>query len=141
MKTLRLKIFTPDGAVFDGPVRTATLPATKGSMGVLPGHAPLVSSLETGVVKAETPEGGTRYFMVSGGFLEIVNDEIRVLADVGETDEAVDLKRAQDAAERARRRMRERHAVDFDLVRAEAALQRALTRLKVGELRTRGRKG
>jgi F-type H+-transporting ATPase subunit epsilon len=139
MKTLKLKILTPEGPVYEGAVRTVVAPATKGSMGVLPGHAPLVSSLETGVVRADDEAGATHFFMVSGGFVEVANDEVRILADVGEEDAAIDLSRAKEAAERAKRRMRERKEPDFDLARAEAALARAVTRLRIGELK--GRRG
>jgi F-type H+-transporting ATPase subunit epsilon len=135
MKTLKLKILTPEGPVFDGNVRSVVAPATKGSMGVLPGHANLVTSLETGVVKAEFEDGSTHYFMVSGGFLEVSKDEVRILAEVGEEDAAIDVARATEAAERAKQRLRDRRAPDFDLARAEAALARALVRVKVGELR------
>ncbi len=137
MKTLKLKILTPEGPVFDGTVTTVVAPATKGSMGILPGHTSLVTSLETGVVRADFSDGAPHFFMVSGGFLEVADDEVRILADVGEEDEAIDLARATKAAERAKQRLRERSAQDFDLARAEAALARAVTRLRVGELRSR----
>jgi F-type H+-transporting ATPase subunit epsilon len=137
MKTLALKIVTPEGPVFEGRVRTVVAPATKGSMGVLPGHARLVTSLETGVVRADFEDGTQHFFMTSGGFLEVANDVVTILADVGEEDTSIDLARAQAAAERAMKRLRERGDADFDLARAEASLQRALVRLKVGELRSR----
>jgi F-type H+-transporting ATPase subunit epsilon len=64
---------------------------------------------------------------------------VRILADVGEEDDAIDMTRAKAAAERAKQRLRDARSPDFDLARAEAALARAVTRLKVGELR--GRRG
>ena len=137
MKTLKLKILTPEGPVFDGTVTTVVAPATKGSMGVLPGHTSLVTSLETGVVRADFPDGSPHYFMVSGGFLEVADDEVRILADVGEEDSAIDLARATKAADRAKQRMRASGSKDFDLARAEASLARAVARLRVGELRSR----
>ena len=139
MATLKLKILTPEGPVFDGAVRTVVAPATKGSMGVLPGHAPLVTSLETGVVRADLEDGTTQHYMVSGGFLEVAKNEVRILADVGEHEDVIDMARAREAAERAKRRMRERKEPDFDIARAEAALARALIRLRVCDLRGKGR--
>jgi F-type H+-transporting ATPase subunit epsilon len=99
----------------------------------------LVTSLETGVVRADFPDGSPHYFMVSGGFLEVADDEVRILADVGEEDSAIDLARATKAADRAKQRMRASGSKDFDLARAEASLARAVARLRVGELK--GRRG
>jgi F-type H+-transporting ATPase subunit epsilon len=131
MKTFRLEVVTPDRTVYDGPVIAIRVPAEGGSLGILAHHAPLVCTLETGVVHITEPDGGVRYLMTGDGFLEVKDNHARILAEVGEREEHIDLERAAAAEKRARERLRERLEADFDLARAEAALARALIRQKI----------
>ena len=133
MKSLSLKIITPEKTVFSGPVSSMTVPAVDGGIGILPGHAPLVTALDTGRASVTGADGKVTWYAISGGFLEVADNEVRVLADVGEPGDEIDEERARKAEQRARERLRERKAADFDLARAEAALARAVTRLRLAE--------
>ncbi len=133
MKEFKLRIVTPERTIFEGDVTSVTVPGSKGSMGILYNHAPLVSSLETGEVVVHFPDGKSQVFVVSGGFVEVANNDVRVLADVGEPASEIDEARAREAAERAKQRIRERKEAEFDLARAEAALSRAMARLRVAQ--------
>jgi F-type H+-transporting ATPase subunit epsilon len=83
--TFRLEIATPDRLIMDAQVTEAEWPAKNGYMGVLPGHAPLVSALDTGVLTYEgAAETGHGAMTVDGGFVEVLNDHVRILADRAE---------------------------------------------------------
>ncbi len=129
---LTLKILTPEKTLFEAAVTSVTAPATKGSMGILNGHAPLVTTLDPGAVEATLPDGSQVAFLVTGGFLEVSSNVVTVLADTGEPADALDEKRAREAETRARERLYAmRRDSQFDLARAEAALARAAARLRL----------
>jgi F-type H+-transporting ATPase subunit epsilon len=129
MKTFQLEIITPERTIFSGPVSSIVVPATEGKMGILANHAPLLSSLDAGPMTVVGEDGVATVYAVGGGFVEVADNQARVVADVGERAEEIDEERARKAEERARQRMRE-HQPDMDLVRAEAALARALARIQ-----------
>ncbi len=130
MKVFRLEVITPERTVFDGDVQSVTLPAEDGAMSVLAGHAPLVATLEIGPAKVVKADGTKSWLMLGDGFVEVTHNHVRVLADVGEPEDTIDLKRAEESERRARERLKSK-AGDLDLVRAEAALARALVRKKI----------
>lgn len=130
--TLSLQVVTPERVVIDQrPVSAVVAPGDKGSLGILPGHAPLLTSLDVGVLRFK-PAGGARYekLAISGGFMEVSEDRVIVLADAAERPAEIDVVRARQAKERAEARLRER-SVLVDSARAEMALRRALNRLRV----------
>lgn len=127
-KGLELKIVTPERVLLQTEAEAVVVPAELGYLGVLPGHAPLLSALKPGVVRYRR-EGQVRRLAVSGGFMEVAANRVVVLADTAELAEEIDVARAQRAKERAVRRLRER-GKGIDVLRAEMALQRALARLK-----------
>jgi F-type H+-transporting ATPase subunit epsilon len=131
MKTFRVEIVTPDHAVYNGEVESLRVPADKGSLGVLAGHAPLLCVLQPGGVLLRT---GTdrKVFAVGGGYMEVSGGKVLILADSAESPEAIDRKRAEEASARARGRLQKREP-DLDLERAERALARAMNRLKMAE--------
>jgi F-type H+-transporting ATPase subunit epsilon len=129
MKPFQLEIITPERTVFSGAVGSLVVPATGGKMGVLANHAPIVASLEPGPMKVVLPDGSVEIFALGGGFIEVADNQARIVADAGEKADEIDEERARKAEERARQRLRER-APDMDLVRAEAALARALARIQ-----------
>ncbi len=90
MKEFKLRIITPERTIFDGMVTSVTVPGSKGSMGILANHAALVSSLDTGEIKSVHADGSIHYFFVAGGFVEVANNDVRVLADVGEPSTEID---------------------------------------------------
>lgn len=131
MKTLELEVVTPHRGLEPGRVRSLVVPTEDGHLGILPDHAPLMCVLGIGPARFVDEQGGEGGLMVDGGFLEVSRNKVRILANVAELPEEIDVERARAAEERARRRLRERAESAFDLVRAETALQRALARQKL----------
>jgi len=109
-------------------------------MGVLPRHAAMVTALDAGCL-TWTESGGEQEMFVAGGFAEVRSNTVRVVTEASEPASDIDVERAQEAAERARERLRHRGASEdgepFDLFRAEASMRRALQRLNVAKHRRR----
>jgi len=127
-KLQRLEIVTPERKVYSEDVRMVVLPGSEGEFGVLPDHAPLVSALKIGIIRVHH-EGKVTKIAVSGGFVEVRDSKVTVLANAAELEDQIDVQRAQAAKERAEQRLAS-PGPDTDVVRAKAALQRALNRLK-----------
>lgn len=128
-KGLWIDIRTPDGPVYSGLAERITIPGAKGSFGVLPRHAPLMSSLEVGLTRIKTRDGTVHDFVTGTGFVEVFANHVLMLVDFGDDTEGIDVQRATESRDRAQARMRTREE-NFDRARAEAALQRALMRLR-----------
>ena len=126
---LQVEIRSPEGMIWSGAARTAVVPGTKGSMGILPRHAPLTSSLEVGVTRVTDEAGKDHRFVTGLGLVEVLDDRVEILVGFAERPEQIDVKRAQEAHDRAKARLRSRDET-VDMVRAEAALQRAIQRLR-----------
>src|SRR2546423_14477932 len=107
-----LEVATPERLIVEERVTEAQIPARDGYIGVLAGHAPLVAELKTGVL-SYMADGKTRYLAIHGGFVEVLGERVRVLADLGERAEEIDVKRAQAAFEHAQKLMEGPH-VDLD---------------------------
>ena len=123
-----LVIVTPSSMAFEGEVRNVLAPGTDGYFEVLIGHVPMLTSLRPGVLTIRSDDGRTQY-TVSGGFVEVLRSQVTVLAETIEEVGAIDLDRARQAEERARRRLESaEEGVDVD--RAKASLDRALNRIK-----------
>lgn len=127
-RQLQLEVVTPERVVFSDRVDAVVVPGEKGYLGFLPEHAAMVSTLKIGILKYKK-DGHYRKMAVSGGFVEISDDRVTVLADAAERAEEIDVTRARASLERARRRLREK-AANIDFERARASLQRALNRLR-----------
>jgi F-type H+-transporting ATPase subunit epsilon len=125
----RLEIVTPQKKVFNEDVNFVVIPGELGELGILPNHAPLMTSLKIGEVKIQT-DGNTVRMAVSGGFAEIVKNKVTILADTAERPEDIDRERAERAKERAEKRLADKSA-DLDFIRAEMALKRAINRLRM----------
>jgi len=128
-KTQRLEIVTPERVVLKDDVRFVVVPGVEGELGFLPDHAPLVSALKIGVLRFQK-EGQTTSVALHGGFVEVRDSRVTVLANAAERADEIDKARAEEAKKRAEERLANKSA-DIDVSRAEAALKRALTRLKV----------
>ena len=127
--TFRVEIVTPTGGVIlSREAKHVRLPGESGSFGVLAGHANLMAALGTGVAVVEEDKAVTRLAM-SGGYAHVHQGRLLVLAESAELPERIDAARAEAAADRARKRLE--NAPDVDLDRAQAALARALNRLRV----------
>ena len=98
--TLQVDIVTPDRSLFSGRADMVTLPGSLGQMGILPGHAPLLSTLDIGEIILHIGNG-SQFVAVSGGVVEVRPDKVTILADTAETPEDIDAARAQDALARA----------------------------------------
>ncbi|WP_347489359.1 F0F1 ATP synthase subunit epsilon [Desulfoscipio sp. XC116] len=129
-KLQRLEVVTPQKKTYSQDIRFVVLPGTEGELGILPEHAPLVSALKIGLVRVQH-EGKVLKIAVSGGFAEVRNSKVTVLANAAEREDQINVQRAQAAKERAEQRL-SAPGSDVDTARAEAALKRALNRLKAG---------
>jgi F-type H+-transporting ATPase subunit epsilon len=137
MATTRLDIVTAEREVFSDEVDEVVAPGVEGQLGILPHHAPLMTTLLPGELLVK--KGGDEFYLaISGGFIEVRPDRIIILADAAERVEEIDIARAEEAKRRAEQRLAE-HAPGVDTARAEAALRRSLIRLRVAERRRRRR--
>ena len=137
MAKLTLEILTGEQLLYrEDEIDEVIAPGVVGELGVLPNHAPLVTSLQAGELRVKRG-GEERPFFISGGFLEVKADMVTVLADAAERGDEIDLERAEAARARAEERLRSETAVNR--ARASAALGRSLIRLKVARRRRRGR--
>jgi F-type H+-transporting ATPase subunit epsilon len=139
MTELNLNIVTPSRIVFTGDVRAVTIPGTDGSFQVLKNHAPIISTLEVGLVKIEMLDGSTEFYSTSGGTVEVLNNKISLLVDSIEKSDEIDPDRARAALNRAKQRVEEKdNDKTIDVARAEAAAARAQNRLNIYEKYLRG---
>ncbi|MEG2004543.1 MAG: F0F1 ATP synthase subunit epsilon [Bilophila sp.] len=129
---LQLEIVTPDNVVVSQPVEYVGIPGVEGEFGVMAHHVPLLSALAIGELYFRVDDK-TAYVFVSGGFAEISDNKVTVLAESAERSEAIDVSRAQDAKKRAEARL-QAHTDDVDSLRAQLALQRALMRISIGSM-------
>src|SRR6266568_7249000 len=128
-ESIHLEVVTPDKRVVSEVVDAVVLPGTEGSLGVLPGHTPLLTTL--GIGELTYSRGGARRFVaIAWGFAEVLPDRVSVLAEVAERAEGIDRERAARARDRALKRLRERTA-DTDFKRVQIALQKSIIRLQV----------
>ena len=135
MAQIHLEVVTPSGAVVSDDVDIVTAPGVGGEFGVLANHAPFLSTIKTGTLSYKKDKQ-THYLMVSGGFSEVSNNRITFLVESAEYGHDIDVERAMRAKERAEKRLAEAqsHSEKINRARAEAALQRALARLRTAEL-------
>ena len=131
--TAEREVFTEDG------VDEVVVPGIEGELTVLPEHAPLLTMIKPGVMRI-VKSGEDIDMAITGGFIEVRQDRVTILADAAERAEEIDTVRAEEARRQAERALEERGA-DVDLAAAAATLQRSLMRLKAAERRRRRRSG
>ncbi len=132
---IHLEVVTPAGAVVSEDVDIVNAPGYGGDFGVLANHAPFLSTIKIGILTYA--QGNSRKsLMISGGFSEVSNNKITFLVESAESGSSIDVDRAMKAKERAEKRLAQAAAHDdqFNQVRAEAALQRALARIKASKI-------
>lgn len=135
MATLQLEIVTQDKRLFSGEVDMIVAPGGEGELGILPHHAPLLTTLKEGVLRVKRG-GSEELFSIGGGFMEVQPDRVTVLADAAEKAGDIDVARAEEAKRRAEQLLKDRPAgVDIDA--ALASLRRAQIRLAVAQKRGR----
>jgi len=127
---IRLRLVTPSRLLLDEEVDEVTAPGALGEFGVLPKHISFLTLLEVGEMSYK--QGGERHHLaLSGGYAEVLDEVITVLAGAAEYSDEIDIERARAARERAEKRMAELSQEDKEFAAAEAALRRALVRLQV----------
>ncbi len=128
-KTFNLQIISPTRIFFDGDATMVEMKTTEGEIGVLAGHIPLTAILEPGVLKIHQ-EDGIKEAALHDGFVEIQKSKVTVLAESCEWPDEIDVERAKEAMERAENRIKSGRT-DVDMLRAELALKKALTRIDI----------
>ena len=128
-KTFNLQIISPTRIFFDGDATMVEMKTTEGEIGVLAGHIPLTAILEPGVLKIHQEEG-TKEAALHDGFVEIQKTKVTVLAESCEWPDEIDVERAKEAKSRTENRIKSGRA-DVDMLRAELALKKALTRIDI----------
>jgi F-type H+-transporting ATPase subunit epsilon len=127
--TFQLEIVTPEKLVVKEAVNEAQIPGLEGYLGILPGHAPLITELGVGVITYRAG-GTTKTLSVAWGFAEVLQDKVTILAETVERPDEIDVARAQQAKERAEQLLKSNDP-ELDYDGAQDDLKRAETRLKV----------
>lgn len=130
MTTFHLDIVTPEKTVYSGEIVHFQAPGVDGSFGVLARHQPMLSALGIGRVGFREADGTERVLALGGGFADVSGDGATILAEAAEFGDEIDVERARAARDRARDRLNTR-TPDVDADRAQAALTRALWRLRI----------
>ncbi len=130
---LDLEVVTPERLVVSETVESVVLPGSQGSLGVLPGHAPLLTGLGVGELSYRK-DGQTQFLSVAGGYAEVLRNRVTVLADTCERAEEIDPQRAQRSKDNAVAVIQ--HAADLELIEARLRLLKAQTRLDVRRRRS-----
>ena len=132
MSGLLVDIVTAESVVYSDEVDMLVAPGLEGQLGILPHHSPLMTTLAAGELRLKKNEEEIS-LAISGGFLEVRPDRVIVLADSAERAEDIDIARAEEARKRAAEKLTEKSGIPIDEAHAEAALRRAIARLKVVE--------
>jgi len=127
---LHLEVVTPERRLLSEQVNSVTVPGRGGELGILPGHAAMISELQAGVL-SYNEDGTTFQLLVSGGFVEVSNDKVSVLAEVAERPEEIDAERARRAREIAEKRLSGQGGAEIDIDRAQAKLMRNTIRIEI----------
>lgn len=128
--TFQLEIVTPEKQlVKDVAAEEAQIPGLNGYLGILPGHAPLITELKSGALTYRA-NGTPHTLAVAWGFAEVLPDKVTIMAETAERPEEINVARAEKAKARAEERLKSNNP-DIDYDRAEDALERAETRIKV----------
>ena len=127
---LQLDVITPERRLLSEQADAVTVPGLGGELGILPGHTPLISALQTGVL-SYTQGQTVRRLLVSGGFVEVNDDRVSVLADLAEFPEEVDAARARAEREEAERLLGGFTGTPEEMAGVRAQLDRASTRLQL----------
>lgn len=132
MDTFGLKIIASDRVFYEGRCRKLILPAPDGEMGILANHENMVIAVNVGDARMEIEEGSWVDVAVGRGFAEVVNNRVTVLVDTAERPEEIDVRRAEEAKERAEEQLRQKQSIQ-EYYRTQASLARAMNRLKVSQ--------
>lgn len=130
-KLFKLKVICPDRVFYEGEASMVELNTSEGQVGIYKEHIPMTMILVPGVLKITEAEG-VKEAALHAGFIEVLPEEITILAEIAEWPEEIDVNRANEAKVRAERRLAAKDA-DLNIVRAETALKKSLIRLELGD--------
>ena len=134
MSTFSLKIISTDKVFYDGKCEYLVIPTIDGEKGILAHHENMVIAVEIGELRFRKPDGEWVTAVVSQGFAEIVNNRASVLVNTAERPEDIDVKRAEEAKERAEEQLRQKQSIQ-EYYLSQASMARAMTRLKASRNR------
>lgn len=132
MNKVKLQILTPEKNFFEGEVQLVVVKGVEGSMGIMYDHEPFVTPLGIGPIKI-LQDNQIKHAAISQGYVEVMEEEIVILADTAEWPEDIDINRAEEAKKRAEKRLskKENH---IELLKAEIALKKAINRINVAKM-------
>ena len=130
--TFELEVATPEKLVIQVACTEATIPGSDGELGILPGHAPLLSMLTSGTLRYKTGDGREEVLAIHGGWVEVQQTLVRVLTDAAENPEAIDQARAEESLKRAQSRLAN-IVENVDIARALNSMKRAEVRTQVAK--------
>ena len=137
MARIRCEVVTAERTVLEDDVDMVVAPGIGGQLGILPHHAPLVTSLTYGELIIHREGKEDEFIAIGGGFMEVGPEHVTILADSAERAGEIDEARAEAARQRAQELVTQKQREDADFVRAEAALRRSMLRLKVAKRKRR----
>jgi F-type H+-transporting ATPase subunit epsilon len=129
---IQLELVTPERRVLAEPVDMVTVPGLGGELGILPGHTPLISQLQTGVL-TYVQDGKSFPLHVSGGFVEVRDDYVAVLAEVAERPEEIDAARAKVSRDQLEKQLNSWTGTEEDFEVAKTKLDRSMVRLQLAK--------
>ncbi len=132
---IKLEIVTVERMLYSDDVDMVIAPGAEGVLGILPNHAPLLTSLKVGELVVRKQGEDDELFAIGGGFMEVQPDKVTVLADVAEHADEINLERAQQARDRVQHLIESGNLSMDDMARAEAAIRRAMIRIKIAQKR------
>ena len=127
---IQLEVVTPERRVLAEPVDMVTVPGLGGELGILPGHTPLISQLQTGVL-TYVQEGKNSQLHVSGGFVEVRDDHVSVLAEVAERPDEIDAARAKQSRDQLEKQINAWSGSEDDLAIAKTEFERSVVRMQL----------
>ena len=127
---IQLEVVTPERRVLADPVDMVTVPGLGGELGILPGHTPLISQLQTGVL-TYVAEGKSSQLHVSGGFVEVRDDHVSVLAEVAERPDEIDAARAKLSRDQLEKQINAWSGSEDDLAIAKTEFERSVVRMQL----------
>jgi F-type H+-transporting ATPase subunit epsilon len=130
-ETIKIEIVTPERKLVSDTATEITVPGRSGYLGILPGHAPLISELAVGEISYRTPEGTSKHLACAWGFVEVLPEKVTILAEVAERAEDIDVERAKAARARAEAALKSSSGTEEEQEKLQADFARETTRLEV----------
>lgn len=132
MNTFYLNVTASDKVFYSDRCSALVVPLASGEKGILPHHENMIIAITTGEMRLQKPDGQWIHAVVGNGFIQIMNNRVKMLVDTAELPEDIDARRAQEARERAEEQLRQKQSM-VEHSHSEASLARALTRLRIKE--------